>query len=710
MKLGKALMVAVASAAFASCVWAARPIVGGGSGFTAFLVGAGAVSTVGLNDFGQLGDGTVSTSPNYRAALAEVASIGDIVQVAGGGAHGVALKRDGTVYTWGRNQSGQLGLGASDTTDRQQPTKVTFFDGLAANNEVIAVAAGTSFTVALTRLGDVYTWGDNTSGQLGNGDNTQQNLPVLATTSIAQISAGGGHVLALRYNGTVAAWGKGTDGQLGDAANSDRNAPVSVAGGLTSVVKVAAGGLHSLALKSDGTAWAWGANANGQLATGNLSPANQPGAVLDQALPGVVALTGIADVAAGASHSLATSAGGVVYSWGKAANGQLGNGDISTDKTAADAIPGLSGVTGIFAWSTADVSFAHLSNGTYQGAFVGFGDNATAQLGVGSNSPGAQPTPQSPALGIVGAKSGQRTNFKKHGASRSDVFWRQDTGVTATWDYTNFGATNFTAAFPAGVPTTWVPKATADVNGDGISDVIWFRPSDGQVAIWLMGSPSVIQAATFPAAVGPGSPWAIQAAGDLDGDGRADIVWRNGATGEMLVWYMRAEGVIDQPVSYGNVTLGYSVVGLADVNGDWRQDIVWFNASSGTVAVWQMSATGAYAAYFPGSVGASPWRIYRLGDFDGDGRDDIFWRNTTDGTTVVWYLRGGNVAQADFLFSAPLAKWTSEGVGDFDGDARDDLLWLDDTGIVVRWLMQGRGVAPIPQSVIGVGPGWSAVQ
>ena len=107
------------------------------------------------------------------------------------------------------------------------------------------------------------------------------------------------------------------------------------------------------------------------------------------------------------------------------------------------------------------------------------------------------------------------------------MFWRKGDGTNATWQFTGPGPTQFASAFPPGVPTSWQAKGTGDVNGDGIADVVWYEPSSGQVAIWLMSSPAAIGSASFPASVGAGSPWVLSGVGDVNGDGRDDLIWRD---------------------------------------------------------------------------------------------------------------------------------------------------------------------------------------
>jgi alpha-tubulin suppressor-like RCC1 family protein len=121
-------------------------------------------------------------------------------------------------------------------------------------------------------------WGDNLSGQLGNGNNNSSNIPVAVsglTSGVSAIAAGGDHSIALKSDGTVWAWGDNQLGQLGNGNNIASNTPVQVSG-LTDVTAIAAGDNHSLALKDDGTVWAWGDNQFGQLGDGTNSTRNIP--------------------------------------------------------------------------------------------------------------------------------------------------------------------------------------------------------------------------------------------------------------------------------------------------------------------------------------------------------------------------------------------------------------------------------------------------
>ena len=199
--------------------------------------------------------------------------------IAGGFTHTIALKTDGTVWTWGSNEFGKLGDGT--TTQRTTPVQV---NGL---TNVAAIAGGYSHTIALKTDGTVWTWGNNNNGQLGDGTQTQRIAPVQVSgmTNVAAIAAGYSHSLALKTDGTVWTWGNNNDGQLGDGTQTQSVSPVRVSG-LTNVKAIATGYYltadimyqhsHSLALKNDGTVWTWGDNAYGQLGDGTTTQRSSP--------------------------------------------------------------------------------------------------------------------------------------------------------------------------------------------------------------------------------------------------------------------------------------------------------------------------------------------------------------------------------------------------------------------------------------------------
>jgi uncharacterized protein (TIGR03437 family) len=221
-------------------------------------------------------DGTV-----WNWAGAQVSGLAAVVSIAGSASHGLALKSDGTVWAWGGNRCGQLGDGT--TLRRSTPVQVSGLIG------VVAIAAGgtsrypASHSLALKSDGTVWEWG------CGGAVASSTPVQVSGLTAVAGIAAGAEHSLALKNDGTIWAWGSNCYGQLGDGTGTCDwppivTTPVEVSG-LTGVVAVAAGGWHSLAVKEDGTVWAWGWNEYGQLGDGTTT--NRLAAVRVSGLPAV---------------------------------------------------------------------------------------------------------------------------------------------------------------------------------------------------------------------------------------------------------------------------------------------------------------------------------------------------------------------------------------------------------------------------------------
>lgn len=279
----------------------------------------------GRNNSGQLGDGTTTDSPDP----VQVAGMTGVLQVAAGEDHTLALKSDGSVWAWGGNGSGQLGDGSND--DSLVPVQVSDIDN------IIAITAGDGFSMALDGdSGAVWSWGSNASGILGDDSGVDQNSPVQVSglTEVVFISANSTnlpfdwhHALAVKGDGTVWAWGSNFRGKLGDGTTTNRPTPVQVVD-MADAIAVAAGTEHSLALKSDGTVWSWGDGSGLGYEIEGLYSAT-PGQV-DEA--GEI-FTNIVAVAAGANHSLALEAEGGIWAWGANNDGQLGDGSATFQRT-----------------------------------------------------------------------------------------------------------------------------------------------------------------------------------------------------------------------------------------------------------------------------------------------------------------------------------------------------------------------------------------
>jgi alpha-tubulin suppressor-like RCC1 family protein len=345
------------------------------------LTADGQVWTWGDNKDNELGNGTgcpafgscSSDTPVLVPSITATTGISG-AGLAAGGTHDLALVPNGGVMAWGNNSSGQLGNTQSCNGSpciSNVPVPVQF-PPQAGQIKITAVAAGTNHSLALGADGTVWAWGSNSAGQLGSTITitgpTQVALSGGATmTGIVHIAAGGNVSLALTGDGRVWAWGDNTYGQLGTITTTNlalKNNPVPLpvidSGGapLTDVVAIATGGDHSLALKADGSVWAWGLDTSVQLGQSTSACPLPTGTVSCSMTPvQVPGISGPTALAAGNAFNLALLADGTVQSWGDNTKGQLGIGS-NVQSTTVVTVTGLSGVSGIAAGNTHALAIA----------------------------------------------------------------------------------------------------------------------------------------------------------------------------------------------------------------------------------------------------------------------------------------------------------------------------------------------------------------
>jgi len=351
----------------------------------------GTVFCWGANGSGQLGDGTRidRATPGLVTGLAGLF----VDEISAGGEFTCALIGDGRVYCWGDNSNGQLGNGT--TTDSLTPSPVT---GLTT---AIAVSAGAAHACALL-LPDFETrcWGFNGNGQLGDGTTTGRTTPVTVTglTNFnSQRSAGGAHTCAVASDGTARCWGNNEFGQLGDNTTTNSSLPVAVSGISTAtVLRVASGNTHSCALRFDNTVSCWGRNADGRLGDNTTTDRSAP-------VP-VSGLANVTQIATGDNHTCAVLTDETARCWGFNGNGRLGDG-TTTERLTPVTVSGLADVTQIAAGG--GHTCARLSDGT---AWC-WGTNASGELGDGTTTNRSTPvrvtgfdgSTQPPPNGVVGA-------------------------------------------------------------------------------------------------------------------------------------------------------------------------------------------------------------------------------------------------------------------------------------------------------------------
>ncbi|MDR1295259.1 MAG: hypothetical protein LBK59_09975, partial [Bifidobacteriaceae bacterium] len=328
--------------------------VAAGDGTSYALLQNGTLWAWGRNNTGQLGIGWATP---YEASPVQVTGLGaNVKAVAAGATHALAITTENELYAWGANANGQLGDGTTDQTST--PTKVA---GL--GNNVSAIAAGNGFSAALAG-GALYTWGANYSGQLGTGTLQEQSGPTrISLTGVSQISAGSAFLVALTTSGNVYAWGANTSQQLGNGASGNTAEPHALSS--PNAVSVDVGYDFTVAATQDGRAYAWGKNDRRQLGNTTTTDASRP--------VQVSGASGVAQVAAGAFHTLARRADGHVLAWGLNDDGQLGDGTVTARATATQ-VSDLTGVSQVAAGLFHSVALAG-------GTVYAWGDNSYGQVG-----------------------------------------------------------------------------------------------------------------------------------------------------------------------------------------------------------------------------------------------------------------------------------------------------------------------------------------
>ena len=276
---------------------------------TAAIKADGTLWVWGNNDNGELG---TNDTTHYSSPVQTISGGNTWTQVSCGHEHTGAIKTDGTLWMMGNNYNSQLGT--SDTTYRSSPIQ-TFIGG----NNWTQVSCGYAHTAAIKTDGTLWAWGMNYTGQLGDNTNDKKSVPVqvLGAEEWFQVSCGNNHTSAVKCNGTLWVWGDNNDGQLGTNDTISYSSPVQTVFGGNNWRKTACGGNHTLAIKSDGTLWAWGDNYSGQLGNDTVVSKSSPIQIGMQ--------KNWSKISAGESHSAAIKKDGTLWCCGEGGSGQIGD-------------------------------------------------------------------------------------------------------------------------------------------------------------------------------------------------------------------------------------------------------------------------------------------------------------------------------------------------------------------------------------------------
>ncbi len=409
-----------------------------GNNYSLGLKSDGTLWAWGFNPSGQLGNGTTTNA----SSPVQVGTATNWVSIDAGYAHSTGIRSDGTLWAWGENSSGQLGDGS--TTTRSVPGQV----GTATN--WVSVAAGYAHVLAVKSDGSLWAWGYNNFSQLGDNSTTSRSVPgqVGTATNWVSLDAGSYHSLALRSDGTLFGWGSNTEGQLGDGTTTSRPVPTSISTITPHWISTVAGAFHSLGLKSTGTLWAWGNNANGQL--GNGSTTNASSAVQVGSATNWVAGAG------GGGHSLGLRTDGTLWAWGFNAYGQLGDGS-TLDRTTPVQVSSATN------WVSMATGNGHSLGLRSDGTLWAWGGNPYGQLGDGTTSFRSAPVQIGTATNWVSVAAGYDHSL----ALKSDgTLWAW--GLNTSGQLGNSTTTNALSPVQVGSATNWVAMSAGPTHSLGL--------------------------------------------------------------------------------------------------------------------------------------------------------------------------------------------------------------------------------------------------
>ncbi len=374
-----------------------------GADHTIALTSEGRVFSWGLNLFGRLGDGTYEDSLT-PVEITDNFNLNDgekIVSIDAGNDSSIALSSDGRVFTFGYNSYGQLGN--VTTTPSSTPTEITSNFSLNTGEVIESVFMGGENGAVLTSEGRIFTWGDNSQGQLGNGTTTLSSTPLDITSefllvfgeTILDVSINNKHYLIYTSDNRVFSWGLNNNGQVGNGSITSANRPVDITSRFSfdsseTIVSISSGSFHSALVTSFGDIFLWGLNSYGQLGNDSTTNSSVPISIYDEIKFELLFNEKVNQVSLSEYNSTITTSFGRVFAWGRNNQGQVGDGTLITRKTPVE-------ITSFFGLETGETVTLIMSGKTHNGAITSsgrsfaWGKNTYGQLGDSTTTRSTSP-------------------------------------------------------------------------------------------------------------------------------------------------------------------------------------------------------------------------------------------------------------------------------------------------------------------------------
>ena len=355
----------------------------------------------GQNAYGELGVG------NTTEQHSPVKVLDNVTTITTNEFSTFAVKKDNSLWAWGYNDAGQLGTG--DTVSRNSPVKIM--------DSVSTIVADDYSAFAVKRDGTLWAWGRNASGQLGTGDTTSRHNPVKVMDNVATITTDNSSTFAVKKDGTLWAWGKNY-GQLGTGDNADYHNPIKIMDNVATITINDSPGSSQYALKMDGTLWAWGTNYRGRLGTGDDADHHIPTKVMDN----VAAITTVKDC----YSAYAVKKDGSLWAWGENTHGQLGTGDTTDRHSPIKVMDNVAAAA-----ANDNLAYAVKKNGT----LWAWGRNYYGQLGTGGTTDQSSPVKVVDNVAAIIAASSHSAYAVR--GDNSLWAWGENSGRLGTGDNTD---------------------------------------------------------------------------------------------------------------------------------------------------------------------------------------------------------------------------------------------------------------------------------